>query len=417
MAIPPMVLGQPRLPEIGHLKLGGKGESRTSARGTTYNVPVKFDSWVITTRRRDGVNLEVDEDLMEALRSYKGNDPEAPLRIPIFLAYNEPELNFYTQLAIYAGRKRQCWNDTGTDKATRIFDENKKPCAPRQVACPCPLLEFKDGRAAPCKWHGTLRVILRLPGASMGGFFTFRTTSKNSIKNIEGGMARFAHETGGVLAGLPLELVCAKQTVQTPDEKTTDAMIVHIDYPGDPEQFLMETVEVRKRWIERRQVLGQIGVQERRLLLEFQGHDEEDNAEDINKEFQPETVGASAKEATSREPAPPEPGEVKESKVTPPRRGRRSPEPPPKDAEFTLPDEAPPPVPSTATAGAPQAGPTQPMEVSGPASSGVSRPAVPQDRTTGAEKPAKAAAKKAPPPPKDPEPAEPADPFGSMFGG
>lgn len=336
MAIPPMVLGAPRLPEIGHLKLGGKDEKeRTSSSGTKWHAPVKFDHWVITTRRRDGVNLSEDEDLMAALSSYRGNTPEAPTRIPIFLPYNEPDLNFYTGLALYAGRKRICWNDQGGEAAIRVIDDRKQPCAPREVRCPCPLLQHSPQGPAKCKWHGTLRVMVRLPGASMGGFFTFRTTSKHSIKNIIGGMARFAHETGGILAGLPLELVCDKQTLKTPDEKDMSAMIVRLDYPGDPEQFLAETVEVRKRWIERRQVLGQIGVQEKRLLLTFQGTDEDDNADDINGEFSPETVNMTAKEAVATEPSPPAKGQASETKVTGKGRKRKE-EAPVVDADFSV---------------------------------------------------------------------------------
>jgi recombination directionality factor gp3-like protein len=354
--IPAAVLGAPRLAEIGHLKLGGKEEqARTSQKGAAWHAPVKFESWVITTRRRDGVNLNPDDALMEALERYNAKSPDheqgKPRRIPIFLPYNEADLNFYTGLALYAGRKRVCWNDKGGNVATRIVDDRKQPCAPREVPCPCPLLEHLDGKPAACKWHGALRVMLRLPGASMGGFFTFRTTSKNSIRNIMGGMARFQHETGGILAGLPLELVCDSQTVKTPDEKDMNAMIVRLDYPGDPEQFLKETVEVRQRYIERREILGKLGLQEKRLLISFQSDDEDQNAADINDEFQPETTGQTPATAMSAVPLvqtpPPAPGAppVEEPVAAPRKRGRapkNAPvEAPPQDAVFTPPQQQP----------------------------------------------------------------------------
>ena len=52
------------LPERGHIKIGGKGETRQGKSGS-YQLPVKYDHFVITTMVRDkSGNFERDTDLM-----------------------------------------------------------------------------------------------------------------------------------------------------------------------------------------------------------------------------------------------------------------------------------------------------------------------------------------------------------------
>lgn len=344
MPIPSSILGAPRLPEVGHLKLGGKGEARQSQKGGSYNLPVKYESWVITSRRRDGVNLVPDAGLMEALETYNAqyedHEEGKPKRIPIFLPYNDPNMNFMTYLGMYAGKRPACVNMKGGEEAMRSF-KGQQECEPYPVKCVCPLLD--EGK---CKWHGTLRVMLRLPGTSMGGFFTYRTTSKNSIRNITGGMARFAYETGGVLAGLPLELVCDKQTVRTPQDQDMNAMIVRLDFPGDPDQFMKKVIEVREEQLKRRQILGHIGVAEKKLLIGFSEADEQENAADINEEFQPETAGKTAVQVMRDDPPV---GEAQQTSTRKPRGRKKAEEPaqkepPVQDASFAPPagaEEAP----------------------------------------------------------------------------
>ena len=57
-----------RFAEVGKIKVGGKGETRKSKEGKDYQLPVKYDHFVVTTteKGKDG-NFVIDSEIMSKL--------------------------------------------------------------------------------------------------------------------------------------------------------------------------------------------------------------------------------------------------------------------------------------------------------------------------------------------------------------
>ena len=101
---------RPTLPEFGKIKIGGKGETRKTSNGKEFQIPVKFDYFVITTLQRDETgNFIKDEVLHKALSEKYGT--EHFTRIPIRLLYNDPSMNFPSRLVCYKGKSAVCSGD------------------------------------------------------------------------------------------------------------------------------------------------------------------------------------------------------------------------------------------------------------------------------------------------------------------
>ena len=89
-----------RLATIGHIKIGGLGAKVPTANGQgTYQRPVKFDHFVITTNTRGTDGNFVRDEEAHQLVGIK------PLELGILLLYNDQELSFRTCLAQYKGKK------------------------------------------------------------------------------------------------------------------------------------------------------------------------------------------------------------------------------------------------------------------------------------------------------------------------
>jgi len=133
----------PRMPEKGHIKIGGLGQERPSQRGGTYQLPVKFDHFVVTTleRGKDG-NFLVDTELHEKLKL--GDKPTA---IPIRFLFDDIDLVMQTRYACYAGKTLWCSGDGETASRISKVHNDGEPFkdGPRMVACPC------HGRTPPMR--------------------------------------------------------------------------------------------------------------------------------------------------------------------------------------------------------------------------------------------------------------------------
>ena len=100
--------------EVGKIKIGGKGEHRKSKEGRDYQIPVRYDHFVITTTERDPNtgNYYPDLDLMKKI------DPELkPKEIPIRLMFDSIDMNFWSSFQYYHGNKCVCRGDG--EQATR----------------------------------------------------------------------------------------------------------------------------------------------------------------------------------------------------------------------------------------------------------------------------------------------------------
>lgn len=224
---------QPRLAEIGRIKIGGLDENvRTTAQGVKWQAPKKFDYFVLTTMERDQTgNFSRDASLQKAVG-------EKPTELEIVLMYHDINLNFRTELACYEGKTPVCRGDG--EAAQRL---NKQTGELTAVACPCDQLGKK------CKPHGTLNCLLRKQEIA-GGVWKFSTTSWNTIRNIHGSL-KFIHLcTGGKLAGLPLKMKYMKKATYTADGKPTTIGTVGLFYEGNPVQMLEAAMAHERKRIE-----------------------------------------------------------------------------------------------------------------------------------------------------------------------
>jgi len=108
----------PRLAEVGKIKIGGKGETRKSKDGKPYQLPIRFNHFVVTTTEKgENGNFVINHDIMKKL----GNEPK---EISIRLPFDDIDMNFYTSFQYYHGSKCVCRGDG--EKATRLSKDNKE---------------------------------------------------------------------------------------------------------------------------------------------------------------------------------------------------------------------------------------------------------------------------------------------------
>lgn len=189
----------PRFAEIGKIKIGGKGEKRKSKDNKEYQIPVRFEHFVVTTTEKgpDG-NFIIDNEIMSKL----GREPK---EIPIRLPFDSIDMNFFTSFQYYHGKKCICRGDG--ERAKRIDNkgiESEVPCNPAE----CEYLTSDK-----CKVSGILSCHIPLT-MQVGAVHRFRTHSWNSVSNILASLNYIKDNTNGILQGLPLKLVFLKKATQ-----------------------------------------------------------------------------------------------------------------------------------------------------------------------------------------------------------
>lgn len=228
---PPSVIRNliPRLPERGHVKIGGLGATRTSQKGNEYQLPVKYDHFRITTLERgpDG-NFVMDKALHDKLGL-----GDTPTEIPVRLLYDDIALNMQSRYACYNGKTLWCSGDGVTAlRASKNPTDQPLP-EPFQVQCPCHRQDPSYTGADRCKINGRLSVIIDGAG-SIGGIWVFRTTSYNSVTGLSSSLLLLQTLTGGLLANIPLKLVIQPKRVNSPvDGKAATVYVVSLEFAGD----------------------------------------------------------------------------------------------------------------------------------------------------------------------------------------
>jgi hypothetical protein len=157
---------RPRPQELGKIKIGGKGAEREKKGGGTFQIPQKYDHFVVTTRVRgpDG-NFVKDE----AIHS----NPlvgEKPVVLDAVLMYPDVEDNFSSAMVQYNGKKRIIECD-----GEEMHDLIKGDCQ----ACPRSL-----GGTCACKPYSRLHVQL-MASPYTAGYHVYRTTGWESTNNIQ----------------------------------------------------------------------------------------------------------------------------------------------------------------------------------------------------------------------------------------
>jgi len=263
----------PRLAERGRIKIGMKGEKKTSSQGKEFMQPVKLDHFLLTTMQRDAAGrLLEDKPLMARFAPDGGKLTELPVR----LLFDDIDLNFQTRYACYRGNR--CWCSGDGEEASRLTGENGNY---QPVPCPCerqdPMYQGQD----KCKTLGTLQVLIAGTDR-IGGVWSFRTTSWNTVNAVLSSLALIKTITGGPLAGIPLVMVLSPKTVTIPTTgKSMVVYVVSLEYRG-PEQDLAELgYEIARRRIENRVKMETVEVEARRLLAaphQEPAQDQEDTA-------------------------------------------------------------------------------------------------------------------------------------------
>ena len=280
-------LGGPRLAEIGKIKIGGKGKEISTQKGKKMRVPEKYDHFVITSNVRDDATGDFipDRETMKRIAEMTDQDPERLKRLPVVLLFDEPSMNFQTRYSCYTGNSPWCVGD-GTRALRRIGNGKLQ-----EVECPCER-SFPDYRGKEkCKIYGRLAVVLR--GVErIGGCWMFRTTSWNSCKNILSSMHLIRQITGGILAGIPLEMTISPKTVVTPDGVQRTVWVVNLEFPGSWEQLAEMGLAIHRKRLEYRIKAEVLEEQVRNQLsaLPELPEDEEGGVtpRDIQEEFFPE---------------------------------------------------------------------------------------------------------------------------------
>lgn len=203
----------PRFAEIGKIKIGGKGETRKSKEGKVFQLPVRYEHFVVTTTEKgpDG-NFLIDTAIMKQL----GAEPK---EIPVRLPFDEIDLNFFTSFQYYIGNKCVCCGDG--EHAMRTGKDEKES----KVVCDPESCEFL--KSEKCKVSGILSCQIPLGGMEIGGIYRFRTHSWNSVSNILAALEYFADNTNGILQGLPLKLKFLKKSTQ--DHGNVNVVTIVID--------------------------------------------------------------------------------------------------------------------------------------------------------------------------------------------
>ena len=214
----------PKLCEIGKIKIGKLGKERQTKDGkNTYRLPTKLDRFLITTTERDqSGNFTPNIALMEEIAA-KINEPADHLTtIPIVLLYEEIDQNFYTTYAAYKGKTLTCLGDGKTATVTATGE---------QIPCPCHKSDKDYKGSDRCKIYGRLQVVLQNMDI-VGGCWTLRTTSWNSVMDILGSLM-LIKRIAGRLSGIPLMLKLTPKTAQIPQGQIT-VYTTSIIYDGSP---------------------------------------------------------------------------------------------------------------------------------------------------------------------------------------
>ena len=220
----PMIKGlAPGLTELGKIKIGMKGHMMKSRQGNEFQPPQKLDHFRITTLERDDTgNYIVDQAIHDMIAEETGQAADHITRIPIMFLFDDINLNFQSRYVCFKGRTQFCTGDG--EKANRTDVKEA-------VTCPCERSAFDYVGTEKCKMNGVLSCIIR--GAnSIGGAWKFRTTSVNSIQGVYSSLVLLSKTTGGMLAGIELDLVLVPKAATSPDGKAQTIYVVGVAFTG-----------------------------------------------------------------------------------------------------------------------------------------------------------------------------------------
>ncbi len=294
-ALAPQRLGQIHgipaiLPERGKIKIGRKGQEITSRSGSRFQPPQKLDYFIVTTpeRGQDG-NFIRDE----AIHRQIGN---APKEIPVRLLYDDVDLNVQSRYASFDGRRMWCSGNGETALRT-----SKDGSARESVSCPCHLANPDYTGDKKCKINARLQVLIDNT-ASVGGVWTFRTTSFNTLSGLLASLNFIKSITNGVLANIPLALRVSPKNATAPDGKQQTIYVVSLEFKGTIEELTDRSYRIALARTQAGVRIEQIEATARHLLAlpppeeaPFDG----ETAEDVVEEYYHEEASRGAEDAAA----------------------------------------------------------------------------------------------------------------------
>ena len=215
----PRKLGQPfrySMPNLVYtpVELGTVRIGHLEERENAPPLPVRDDQFRITRLvRKDGQWLEdpLQKKLLEAVPP--GPRPGVPPKlreIPIRLSYDAPDLVCRTRFeAFHTQSGRSVCASVGSGQAKRFNDQGGVD----EVKCAGPeSCEFAKSQGVRCKLLGRVHFEIEGQSPNVDNNFIFRSTSINTLRNLEARLARFWALFGGRLRGVPFRLVLRSRT-------------------------------------------------------------------------------------------------------------------------------------------------------------------------------------------------------------
>lgn len=283
---PPIVRDMlPGLTEVGRIKIGKKGDLVTSRDGKAFQPPKKQDYFTITTVQRDADNNFVRDDAIHAQIGPK------PREIEVRLLFNDPWANFQSRYIAFDGKSAWCSGDG--HEATRRNELRSTNRATHKVSCTCEHLDPK-GKEPHCKINGRLSVLLD-HGHTVGGVWTFRTTSWNSIRQIQDSLRLLAFATKGQLAGLPFVLTIKPKQVTMADGRVNTIQVVGIEYRGSFQDLRQEAERAAASDVKYGRRIRTLDAEAKLLTAPIDADDEDG---DVISEFYPTAAVAAAERET-----------------------------------------------------------------------------------------------------------------------
>jgi len=282
---------EPRIAELGKIKIGWLGDERKSKSGGKYRLPVKLDCFIITGNARDNSGRLIrDTGLMDSLKEEygergpdkKSGDPTVVLReLPISLLADDPEEVITSQYVRYDGKRRLATCDGETVTTYGAKETTTAPC------------DGKEHTRQGWKLHTTLRCVIAHGDARFGGYYIFRTTSVITAQRLAGGLLHIQQLTGGVLSGLPMRLVVSPMQV-SPDGQAITVYVVHIELRGaDLQELQKQAATLAEYKTQHHERIAAAQSQYRALLAAPGGPDEPDDEQaDTQQEFHPQRASA-----------------------------------------------------------------------------------------------------------------------------
>lgn len=265
LSITPPILGRISIGKV--VEKGGK------------RLPEKDDQFTITSQVQ-GADGWLPHPFDEGFRKAQGGKIRA---IPIRLLFNDPDLNFRAEYALFDRRTSRpvCVGNGEVCKRRAESGIQSLPC-PSPEAC-----TLAQGGA--CKPYGRLNVLIGDDDPL--GSFVFRTTGFNSIRTVSARLAYFQAISGNRLAYLPLELrlrgKSTRQSLGTP--------IYYVDLTVRSNVSVEEALAEAKRLEADRHAAGfdQVELETAaRLGLSNGAFEESDDEDSIAEEFYPEAKGS-----------------------------------------------------------------------------------------------------------------------------